>query len=116
MISELTAILQALLFARSRGIDRLIVETDAVNVRLALSTQGYDLASCCMIIRDIKTLLSTEFQHYRVEYQPRKCNAAANRLAQFGCELELGHVMVWPDGHPAIVNCFIAADLQPASG
>lgn len=49
MMAELTGVLQALMFAREAGWNRVLIETDSTNVELALKLQSYDLASCGML-------------------------------------------------------------------
>lgn len=45
---------------------------------------------------------------------PRSCNVVSDNLARFGCSLESGGVMSWPNGQPVFVNSLVAADLQSA--
>ncbi|TVU13116.1 hypothetical protein EJB05_40828, partial [Eragrostis curvula] len=107
-------VVKALWFARDAGFDDVVVETDAINVKTALSSQGYDLASCGMLISDIKALLLVASQNYSIKFKHRSCNTVADSLAKFGCALDSGAIMVWPDGHLAFVNYHVAADIQSA--
>jgi hypothetical protein len=49
-------------------------------------------------------------------YKPRTCNAAVDKLAKIGSDLQPGGVIIWPNEHPAIVNSLVTADLQSVMG
>lgn len=115
MHAEAMATLHALSFASEAGMSRLVLETDAINIKTALTSQIYDLSPIGMVIKDIKCLMFTEFTKVRVVLQPRSCNLVADRLAKFGCQLDQGAVMIWPDGNPAFVNDEVVVDSQLAS-
>jgi hypothetical protein len=57
-------------FVSEAGMSRLVLETDAINIKTALSSQIYDLSPIDMVIKDIKYLTFTEFTEIRVVFQP----------------------------------------------
>ncbi|GJM84373.1 hypothetical protein PR202_ga00035 [Eleusine coracana subsp. coracana] len=116
MHAEIMATLQALTFATEASMMRIEIEMDAINVKTTLTTQKYDLSPLSMLIRDTKFLMLSEFLETRVAYQPRACNKVADALAKFGCDLEPGGTMLWPDGNPTFVNDLVVADVQSAHG
>lgn len=79
MMAELTGVLQALAFARDAGWNRVLIETDAVNVKLALQSQSYDLESFGILIKEIKGLMAGAFQWCQVVSQPVSCNSIADK-------------------------------------
>jgi hypothetical protein len=70
MHAEAMATLHALSFVSEAGMSRLVLETDAINIKTALSSQIYDLSPIDMVIKDIKYLMFTEFTEIRVVFQP----------------------------------------------
>jgi hypothetical protein len=54
-------VLHALSFAFDARMSRLLLETDAITIRTALTSNAYDLSPIGMIIRDIKYRMLTEF-------------------------------------------------------
>lgn len=61
--AEGEACLAALEVAMSRGISRVIVETDSANLVLALRSDDYDQASGGAIFREARNLLDLHFVH-----------------------------------------------------
>lgn len=61
MYPELIAVRQAL-FLKDAGLERVILETDAINVKTAPTTQHYDLAKFAMLIMGIKDFMQEDFQ------------------------------------------------------
>jgi ribonuclease HI len=94
MQAEAMAVLHALSLASDAGMSRLLLETDAITIRTALTSNAYDLSPIGMIIRDIKYHMLTEFIEVKVVFQSRSSNLVADKLAEFGCQLNPGVVMV----------------------
>lgn len=56
----------------------LFVETDSINVRIALNSRSFDLDTCGMLIKDIKSQMGSSFRNIRIECQSRLCNIVAD--------------------------------------
>jgi hypothetical protein len=80
---------------------KLVLETDAINTGTTLTTHAYDLSPIGMIIKDIKYLMFMDLSEVKVLFPPRSCNLVADKLAKFGCQLDHGAIMIWPDDNPA---------------
>lgn len=112
--AEATAAIQALSFAVDAGMSRVELETDAINLKTALSSSVMDLSSNGMIFRDVKFLMFTEFVSVRVLHSSQSCNSVADKLAKVGVELGPGAMMLWPDSVPVHVTDLVATDLDLA--
>lgn len=89
---------------------------DAVNLREALISTKYDLASIGWLVKDVNALMASGFHSVKVLHTPRLCNRVADHLAHFGSELGPGVVRFWAQSCPLSVNSLVAADYQQASG
>uniref|UniRef100_A0A0D3GY20 RNase H type-1 domain-containing protein n=1 Tax=Oryza barthii TaxID=65489 RepID=A0A0D3GY20_9ORYZ len=66
------------------GMGRVVVETDAANLKLAISSQEMDRSSDGALFKIIRALLISSFDQYLVSVCPRICNNVADRMASFG--------------------------------
>ena len=82
--AEAIACLQGVQAACTLGIGRLIVETDALKVKQALSSEETDLFITGGIIEELKFIISTSFSSFECVYILRICNKAAHVLAAVG--------------------------------
>ena len=82
--AEAIACLQGIQAACTLGIGRLIVETDALKVKQALSSDDTDLSVAGGIIEELRFIISTSFSSFECVYIPRNCNKAAHVLAAVG--------------------------------
>uniref|UniRef100_A0A0A9AQW2 RNase H type-1 domain-containing protein n=1 Tax=Arundo donax TaxID=35708 RepID=A0A0A9AQW2_ARUDO len=60
---------------------RIILETDALNVKTALESIEFDLATTGVLFREARYLLLTNFIEFHVIHRYRSCNRVANELA-----------------------------------
>uniref|UniRef100_A0A0E0EJL2 RNase H type-1 domain-containing protein n=1 Tax=Oryza meridionalis TaxID=40149 RepID=A0A0E0EJL2_9ORYZ len=60
------------------GMGRVVVETDAANLKLAISSQEMDQSSDGALFKIIRALLITSFDQYLVSVCPRICNKVAD--------------------------------------
>lgn len=88
----------------------VILETDATNLKIALSSTAYDLSAYGILFREANFLMISEFNEVQVAYRPCFCNSLADRLAKYGSELETDAIITWPEG----INDLVATDLQLA--
>ena len=82
--AEAIACLQGVQAACNLGIGRLILETDALKVKLALSTEENDLSLAGSIVEELKFIVSTSFVSFECILVPRNRNRAAHVLAAVG--------------------------------
>lgn len=111
MQAETNAALQALKYASEVGMLRVVLETDAFNLKSALVSSSFDSAPCGVIFRELRYMMITRFTDVRVSYCPRSCNRVAHKLASLGVRLQVGDVLVWHDTTPADVSALVAADV-----
>lgn len=103
--AEAEACIQALKAAVIRGMGRVILETDALNLKYALEGMDFDLARNRVVFREAKFLLFLFFLEFRLMYCPRASNSVtAHKLASFSSSLEHGDTMLWMDQVPNCVN------------
>jgi hypothetical protein len=69
------------------GMGRIIIETDAILLNLALQSSEFNLARHGVLFWEAKFLLLTNFLDYRVMYCKRKCDTVAHVLATSGANL-----------------------------
>jgi hypothetical protein len=76
---------------------RVILETDASMVKMAIQGDDYLLSSMGGIITEIKHLKATDFSSYVISVCSRNCNKLAHELASLGCNLPSGSQVTWDD-------------------
>jgi ribonuclease HI len=97
--AELMASKQGLLLARDDQRQRVILETDSVEVAAKLSREGQDRSSYGQLVCEIKALVLS-FKRSLVRSVRRSANDVAHRLAKKGCDNKM--CRVW---HGVAPNC-----------
>lgn len=100
--------------ASNLGRNRVIVETDVVALKQALSGATYDLAEQGALSRELKSSLTSNFDFVEVSICPRACNKTAHVLAAYGASLDLEN-QLWFDQVPDFVSVAVAGDLPSTS-
>jgi ribonuclease HI len=75
--TEIIACLQALQRAAMLGIQKVVLETDAVHVVQAINQPGLDRSSASGLLRELKECLLCNFSSFVVAHNPRSCNLVA---------------------------------------
>ena len=110
------AVLHPLQFATDMGISKIELETDAINLQVAMTSSRMDQSTNGVLFRDIKFLMYNKFVLVQVLHNPRSCNVLADGLAKLGVELGPSAVQIWSDSYHQRVNRLVAADKSSASG
>jgi hypothetical protein len=76
--------LHAINAAARMGCNRVILETDSTVLKLAVSTEDYNLASLGALFQEIKFQLKIAFDVVKLYACSRSCNMAAHNLASYG--------------------------------
>ena len=92
------------------GICRVIVATDSLNLKQALTSNSFDHARLGHLFLDIKYRLTMEFHDYVVEYCPRACNKPAHCLAALGIRESGTDQLLWLSDYPDDVSRLVADD------
>jgi ribonuclease HI len=71
--SEIIACVQGVQAAVKEGVGNVIIETDATVVVQAISSSAYDLSAMATLVAELRSLLSLDFQSWRVQHRPRSC-------------------------------------------
>jgi hypothetical protein len=66
------------------GIGQLILETDALKVKQALTSELQDLSAAGTLVDELKFVTLTSFLSFECVQIPRTCNKAAHVLAALG--------------------------------
>ncbi|KAF7048059.1 hypothetical protein CFC21_056878 [Triticum aestivum] len=104
--------LYAINIASQMGCDKVMLETDSVQLRKAVSTEEYDLSALGPIFREIKYQLHVGFSDACVVNCLRACNLVAHGLAAFGASLNSEACVTWLGHLPEFVLNFVAGDLS----
>ncbi|KAF8652528.1 hypothetical protein HU200_062727 [Digitaria exilis] len=97
--------------AMSRGISRVIVETDSTNLAAALQSKSFDQAPGGVIFQEARELLNSHFVLHGVASISRSCNRCAHDLASFGITRDPDSPCIWDDPLPSFVNTLVSRDL-----
>lgn len=109
--AEGEACLAALHAATSRGISRVIVETDSANLASALQSTSFDQAPGGVIFREVRELINSHFVIREIVSIPRSCNRCAHELACYGLSRDPDNPSFWVDPLPSFVNTLVSRDL-----
>ncbi|XBJ06330.1 hypothetical protein VPH35_024970 [Triticum aestivum] len=101
--SEAMAMLYAINIASQMGCDRVLLETDSVQLRKVVASEEYDLSTLGSIVREIKYQLHVGFADVCVVNCPRACNLVAHGLASFGARLNSDECVTWLGDLPEFV-------------
>lgn len=110
--AEIIACLQA--GAAEIGIQKIVLETDAMAVVEATFSRGVDSSSASGLLWELKDLLSCNFVFSSVVHNPRSCNLGAHSLAALGATLSLDLSPV-RDSFPSCIQDMVANDLESVS-
>ena len=110
--SEALAMLYAIRTATQLGCDRVMIETDCVQLKNATTTEDFDLSALGAIFKDIKLQLRVGFADVCVVSCPRTCNRVAHMLAAYGANLGASLCEIWLGHVPNFVEDAVAGDLS----
>lgn len=107
---ELLACYAGLQVAISMGVQEIIVETDTMLVRDALSGDNYRLSTVGGLVTEMNFFISAELRSCNLSVCKRDCNRVAHALAAAGCKFSSGISNTW-DGVPQEFECVVTSDL-----
>lgn len=73
---EIIACIQGVQAAIDAGVVQVIVETDALAVVQAINSSSVDLSAMANLLSELRSLLSLNFNSWRVQHRPRESNKA----------------------------------------
>lgn len=111
MQAELQACLAALRCAQQMGISRVVVETDSMNLRDALTSDAFDLAPGGAFFSEARRNLALDFDVIVIRHCNRSCNSCAHELAHSSLGRDPDQETVWFDPLPSFVTSLLARDL-----
>ena len=91
--AEAMAFLKGVEHAARLGMQRIIVETDAVNVVSALNGIYFDRSFLGTMFREIRAKMMYDFVGSSVSHCPRACNSVAHTVAAIGLNCNNGPVL-----------------------
>ena len=91
------------------GIGRVILETDSLILKQALTDNSYRLSPVGGALCELKQLMVGSFLSCVVEYAPRVCNKVAHTLAAVGRSCVDESVLSW-DSTPSCIVDLVASD------
>lgn len=71
---EIVACLQGVQAAIELGISYVVLETDALLVQQAATSEAYDLSTMSALIKELKDLCNHNFISFSFQFKPRECN------------------------------------------
>ncbi|XBI73168.1 hypothetical protein VPH35_066966 [Triticum aestivum] len=104
------------------GCQKVILETDAVALKQAITSDLYDYSSLGVLFfagktsnlfifnHEIRAVLQSAFQSCKVETCPRACNISAHCLAAHGVCMERKSYQIWLDPFPSHVKKLVAGE------
>lgn len=97
---EIEAAYRGVKAAVEKGMGNIVLETDALLLKLAFEGNDYDLSSVSStLLCDLKIMIATNFVSFVGEFCPRGCNKVADMLAAHGsCLVEEPDMLM--DGCP----------------
>jgi hypothetical protein len=113
--AEALAALYGLERAEELGMTRIILETDALNLGKALTTDQFDSSLEGVLFRQIRLVMATNFVSCSVSICPRSCNRVADCMASHGVAYPDGGREFWCHA-PGFVNDLVSSDLSGAHG
>ena len=108
--AEALAMLYAVNEASRMGCQKVILETDAVALKQAITSDLYDYSSLGVLFKEIRAVLQSAFQSCKVETCPRACNISAHCLAAHGVCMERKSYQIWLDPFPSHVTKLVAGE------
>jgi len=107
--AEMLAAREGVRLAAEAGMGQVILETDAMLVKLALQDDSFRLSALGGIIWEIKTMAESSFNSISVIHCCRSCNQVAHGLAAIGCNCLVGSSLYWDSVPPEVVD-LVAGD------
>ncbi|KAM0845230.1 hypothetical protein ACQ4PT_056506 [Festuca glaucescens] len=108
--SETEACIAAVEGAIKLGANRVIFESGSTILVNALNGNEYDRSEIGVLIKDAKSLCTTNFECSSFSFDRRACNAVAHELDKFGANSAEASYF-WVDHAPNCVIDFIASDV-----
>ncbi|CAN6201987.1 unnamed protein product [Urochloa humidicola] len=113
--AEVNACLRGVSAADELGMNKVVIETDSMLLKLALESNSFALAPTGGIVFEIKSYLNVSFSEWAIVFSPRECNRVAHVMAAQGCKCSHDTVLQW-DGTPPGVEDLVASDItEPLS-
>ncbi|CAM0958242.1 unnamed protein product [Alopecurus aequalis] len=110
--AEANALLQAIRCVTHLGCSRVHFETDAVNLKNAISSNDYDVSYLGVLFREIKAMLQNAFDVTKISVCNRTCNIVAHELAARGALLGDDNQLVWFVDLPQFVTELCADNMS----
>ena len=92
------------------GANRVKFESDSTILVNALNGNEYDRSVIGVLIKEVKSLCTTNFECFSFSFDRRACNAVAHELAKFGMN-SADASSYWVDYVPICVTELIASDV-----
>jgi hypothetical protein len=96
--------------ADQMGMDRVIFETDCLNLKHAMMTADYSFSFIGTLISDMKFQIQMNFIEARVVFSSRGCNKSAHELAAMGVGEVLDNHVIWTSNFPTDVTRLVTSD------
>ena len=110
--AEAMALIQTIRITSQMGCSRVQLETDAIELKKAITSQEYDLSYLGHLFREIKALLDVAYDDVKISWCKTSCNDVAHYLAAQGALLGDNNQMVWIIDLPQNVIDFCAGNLS----
>lgn len=93
------------------GMPRIILETDAIESKIALTTTDLDRSIDGSLFKQIRDFISSSFDECSVRHCLRSCNKVAGCLAQYGASMVSSGSAVLMSQVPTFVHDLVSSDL-----
>ena len=108
--SESVACLAAIEGADRIGANRVIFESDASNLVLALTSSDYDKSEIGVLVKEARSLCILNFDSFQFSFSRRACNNVAHELAKLGTISESSD-LYWDADAPNCIATLLASDV-----
>ncbi len=108
VVGESIAALKAVEFCKNRGLDRIMVEGDSIQVVQSINKPGLNWGKYGHIVADIHEVLRF-FREWKVCHTPRDANSAAHTLAKEGIQVVADRF--WLDCYPNSIREIVLSEL-----
>jgi hypothetical protein len=107
--SEVIGCREGVRAAVEMGMQKLVIETDSLLLKMALESNSFALAPTGGLLYDIKCTLNDSVSSWSCSFCPRECNKVAHAMTAQGCKYPHGTVLNWIDT-PSGVEDLVARD------
>ena len=107
--SESVACLATIEGADRIGANRVIFESDASNLVLALNSSDYDSSEIGVLVKEARSLCILNFDSFRFSFSRRACKNVAHELAKLGTISESPD-LYWDPDVPNCIATLLASD------